>query len=297
MRIGTAEPGSTFLSQGTALKQLLDSRSISQPIEVVTALSASIENAQSLDTGAIQFGYMASNWIGRALRGEAPFRAPIELRMVSPANAGPLFFIVLASSGLSAVTQLKGKRICVGPATSGMAQHADTMFRALGWTKEDVQIVNLDFAQGAEALKRGKVDAQLQCPIPNKVMSALDASVDLRVLEWGSDLGTLLAFQPLYRPIIIRAGKLRCVRDDTRQPAVMNVIVTHAKVDAALVRDVTATIVSGAENLVSLDALYEGLPALFPELKAEGRKAFEFGGVALHDGAIAAYRDAALLGL
>jgi hypothetical protein len=295
MRIGTAEPGSTFLSQGNALKQLLDQRGVAQPIEVVTALSASIENAQSLDAGAIQFGYMASNWIGRALRGEAPFGKPIELRMVSPANAGPLFFIALASSGLNTVAQLKGKRICVGPSTSGMAQHADTMFRALGWTKADVQIVNLDFAQGAEALKRGEVDAQLQCPIPNKVMSALDASAQLRVLEWGGDFDTLLAFQPLYRPTTIRAGKLRCVLEDTRQPAVVNVIVTHANVDAGLVRSVTAAIVSGAKELVSVDALYDGLPDLFPELKTDGWKAFEFGGVPLHDGAVAAYRDAGLL--
>lgn len=295
MRIGTAEPGSTFLSQGSALKQLLDQRNVAQPIEVVTAISASIENAQSLDAGDIQFGYMASNWIGRALRGEAPFSKPIALRMVSPANAGPLFFIALASSGLSSVAQLKGKRICVGPATSGMAQHADTMFRALGWTNADVQIVNLHFAEGGEALKRGEVDAQLQCPIPNKVMTALDATADLRVLEWGADFDRLLAFQPLYRPTTIRAGKLRCVREDTRQPAVVNVIVTHAKVDAALVRDVTAAIVSGANELVSLDALYDGLPDLFPELKTDGRKAFEFGGVVLHDGAVAAYRDAGLL--
>ena len=295
MRIGTAEPGSTFLSQGSALKQLLDQRGVAQPIEVVTAISASIENAQSLETGDIQFGYMASNWIGRALRGEAPFGKPIALRMVSPANAGPLYFIALASSGLNSVAQLKGKRICVGPATSGMAQHADTMFRALGWTNADVQIVNLHFAEGGEALKRGEVDAQLQCPIPNKVMTALDASADLRVLEWGADFDRLLAFQPLYRPTTIRAGKLRCVRENTRQPAVVNVIVTHAKVDAALVRDVTAAIVSGTNELVSLDALYDGLPDLFPELKTDGRKAFEFGGVALHDGAVAAYRDAGLL--
>jgi uncharacterized protein len=295
MRIGTAEPGSTFLSQGNALKQLLDQRAIAQPVEVVTALSASIENAQSLDAGAIQFGFMASNWIGRALRGEAPFTKPIDLRMVSPANAGPLFFIALASSGLRTVADIKGKRICVGPATSGMAQHADTMFRSLGWTADDVKIVNLDFAQGAEALKRGEVDAQLQCPIPNKVMSALDASADLRVLDWAGDFEPLLAFQPLYRATTIRAGKLRCVRDDIKQPAVVNVIVTHAKVDAALVKDVTSAIVADAAALVQLEPLYDGLPELFPPLRSEGAKAFEFGGVPLHTGAVAAYRDAGLL--
>ena len=295
MRIGTAESGSTFLSQGNALKQLLDTRGIAQPIEVVTALSASIENAERLDAGELQIGFTASNWIGRALRGEAPFKKKIALRMVAPANAGPLFFIALARSGLHKVADLKGKRVCVGPATSGMAQHADTMFRALGWKAGDVTIVNLDFAQGAEALKRGEVDAQLQCPIPNKVMSALDASTDLRVLEWGSDFEPLLAFQALYRPTTIRAGKLRCVNSDTRQPAVVNVIVTHENVDAALIRDVTSAIVAGAHALVDLEPLYDGLPDLFAPLKTEGMTAFEFGGVPLHEGAIAAYRDAGLL--
>jgi TRAP transporter TAXI family solute receptor len=295
MHIGTAEPGSTFLSQGNALKQLLDQRGIGQPVEVVTALSASIENAQGLGQGAIQFGFMASNWIGRALRGEAPFKDKIELRMVAPANAGPLFFIALASSPLRTVADLRGKRVCVGPATSGMAQHADTMFRAFGWTNADVQIVHLDFAQGAEALKRGEVDAQLQCPIPNKVMSALDASADLRVLEWGADFQRVLAFQPLYRPTIIRAGQLRCVKQDTQQPAVVNVIVTHASVDAALVKSVTGAIVGDAARLVQIEPLYAGLPDLFPPLKTQGRAAFEFGGVPLHEGAVAAYRDAGLI--
>lgn len=295
MRIGTAESGSTFLSQGNALKQLLDKRGIAQPIEVLTALSASIENAERLDAGELQIGFTASNWIGRALRGEAPFAKKIELRMVAPANAGPLFFIALAGSGLQKVADLKGKRVCVGPATSGMAQHADTMFRALGWKPGEVTVVNLDFAQGAEALKRGEVDAQLQCPIPNKVMSALDASADLRVLEWGGDFEPLLAFQPLYRPTMIKAGKLRCVVADSRQPAVVNVIVTHANVDALLVKSVTSAIISGANTLVELEPLYDGLPDMFEPLKSEGKKAFEFGGVPLHDGAIAAYREAGLL--
>ena len=39
---------------------------------------------------------MASNWIGRAKNGEAPFARPLELAMAAPMNAGPLFFIVRA---------------------------------------------------------------------------------------------------------------------------------------------------------------------------------------------------------
>lgn len=295
MRIGTAEPGSTFLSQGVALKTLLERQGFAEPVEVMTALSASIENAEELSRDRLDFGFMASNWIGRALRGEAPFKAPIPLRMAAPANAGPLFFIVRADSPLKTVADLRGRRVCVGPATSGMAQHADTMFRALGLTAGDVTIVNLDFAQGAQALLAGDIDAQLQCPIPNKVMTALDASTNLRVLEWGEDLARVLAFQPLYRPTRLRPGQLRCIAHETAQPAVVNVIVTRANADPALVKSVVRAIINGAHALVALEPLYDGLPDLFEPLRTQGAAALEFSGVPLHEGAIAAYREAGFL--
>lgn len=295
MRIGTAEAGSTFLSQGLALKTLLERQGLQTNIDVVIALSASIENAEALARDALDFGFMASNWIGRAMRGEAPFTRDIPLRMVAPANAGPLFFITKADSSLRTVADLRGRRVCVGPATSGMAQHADTMFRALGLSASDLIIVNLDFVQGAEALKTGEIDAQLQCPIPNKVMSTLDASTDLRVLEWGEDLATVLSAQPLYRPTRLRPGQLRCVEKETAQPAVVNVIVTRANADSTMVRNVVRAILNGAHDLVEIEPLYEGLPNLFEPVRSEGAKALEFSGVPLHEGAVAAYREAGLL--
>ena len=116
---------------------------------------------------------MASNWIGRAKNGEAPFAQAIDLRMVAPMNAGPLFFIARADSDLRTVRDVRGRRLVVGPQMSGMAQHARVILGALGLTFDDITPLYLDFAAGAEALVRGEADAQLQCPIPNKVMTAL----------------------------------------------------------------------------------------------------------------------------
>src|ERR1700729_4025606 len=118
MRIGTAEPDSTFLSQGFALKTVLDRVPALAPVEVSTSAHASVENANRLEAGDIDFGFMASNWIGRAKNGEAPFTQAIDLRMVAPMNAGPLFFIARADSDLRAVTDLRGRRLVVGPQQS-----------------------------------------------------------------------------------------------------------------------------------------------------------------------------------
>ena len=44
-----------------------------------------------------------------------------------------------------------------------------------------------------------------------------------------------------------------------------------------------------------INPLFDGLGELFQPLKADGAKALEFGGVALHPGAARAYREAGLL--
>jgi uncharacterized protein len=296
VRIGTAERDSTFLSQGHALKTVLDRHPALTPVEVSTSAHASVENANRLEAGDIDFGFMASNWIGRARNGEAPFAQKIELRMVAPMNAGPLFFITRADSELRTVRDLRGRRLVVGPQQSGMAQHARVILDALGLTFADVTPIFLDFAAGAEALARCEADAQLQCPIPNKVMTALAARVLLRVLPHASaDLDTVLRAVPFYRRTVMRKGAIRGLDADVAQAAVVNVLVTHARTPENIVGEVAAAIFSARDELPRLNALFDGVAALFEPLRSNGAAALEFGGVVLHPGALAAYRAAGLL--
>ena len=296
VRIGTAERDSTFLSQGFALKTVLDRHANLAPVEVSTSAHASVENANRLAAGDIDFGFMASNWIGRAKNGEAPFAQNIDLRMVAPMNAGPLFFIARANSDLRTVTDLRGRRLVVGPQQSGMAQHARVILGALGLSFADITPIFLDFAAGAEALERGEADAQLQCPIPNKVMTALAARVLLRVLPYAAaDLDTVLRAVPFYRRTVMREGAIRGLDADVAQAAVVNVLVTHARTPENIVGEVASAVFNARNELPRLNALFDGVAALFEPLRSDGAASLEFGGVALHPGAVAAYRAAGLL--
>lgn len=296
LRIGTAERDSTFLSQGQALKAVLERNPALAPVEVSISPTASVENANRLAADDIDVGFMAANWIGRAKNGEAPFAQRIDLRMVAPMNAGPLFFIVRADSSLRSVTDLRGRRLAVGPEGSGMAQHARVMLGALGLTFSDVVPAYLDFAAGGDALARGDVDAQLQCPVPNKVMTALAERVLLRVLPYApGDLEEVLRAVPFYRRTTMRKNAIRGLDADVAQAAVVNVLVTHARAAEDKVRELTAAIFAARDELPGLNALFEGLGELFEPLRSEGARALEFGGVALHPGALGAYRAAGLL--
>jgi hypothetical protein len=295
-RIGTAERDSTFLSQGHALKTVLERDPALAPVDVSVSAHASVENANRLEAGEIDFGFMASNWIGRARSGDMPFTQPIELRMVAPMNAGPLFFIARADSALRTMLDVRGRRLVVGPEKSGMTQHARTILGTFGVGFTDFTPVYLDFAAGADALARGDVDAQLQCPIPNKVMTALAERIDVRVLPYAAgELDVLLRAVPFYRRTVMRKGAIRGLEAEAAQAAVVNVLVTHARVADAMVRAVSSAIFAARDELPRLNALFDGVGELFVPLRSEGAHALEFGRVALHPGALAAYRAAGLL--
>jgi TRAP transporter TAXI family solute receptor len=296
IRIGTSERDGTFHSQGQALKVICERRRELPQIEVLESHSASVDNANRLHSGEIEFGFMASNWIGRARAGEAPFAHPIDLRMAAPMNAGPLFFIAPAGSPIRLLDDLRGKRVAVGLRTSGMVQHVHGIFGALGMRFTDFTPAYLDFAAGAQALAAGEVDAQFQCPIPNKVVTDLMARMALRVLSYApGQIEKVIRTVPDYRSTIMRAHAIRGLEEDTAQLAVVNVLVTHSRVPEEIVREVVAAVIAEAGELGRLNPLFVGLQDLLQPLRIQGPAALEFGGVPLHAGALQACRAAGLL--
>jgi len=293
IRIGTSEIEGTFHRQGEAVAELLRAKHI---VETEPMAGSSVGSALGLHSGDLQFGFSASNWVGRALRGEEPFKEPIAIRMAAPANVGPMFFVVRADSDLHTIDDMIGRKISVNVTNSGMYQHTRTIFGILGISFDQFEPVHMTFEEGAVALKAGDIDAQWQCPIPNPVMTELADSTDVRVLEYGpGQLEKVIAEATFYRQAVIPVGAFRGVDKETPQVGVLNVIATHERVEDALVHEFVTTMIENATLLADRQELYRGLADLFAELKSEGQSVFEPGGVSLHPGAIQAYHDAGLL--
>lgn len=296
IRIGTSEYGGTFYTQGQAIVELFNRGRAESDKCVVQTTDASIHNAEQLDRGELEFGFMASNWIGRAKNATAPFTKPISLRMVAPANAGPMCFVKLASSPVQSVADFKGKRIAIGTKGSGMEQHIHTIFDVLGIAFDSFTPVHMGFAEGADALIAGAIDVQFHPPIPNKVLTDLSERGDIRVVPFGAgQLEKVLAQVPFYRPAVMEKNVFRGVVDDVTQVGVINVIVTHERIADSVVYDMAKTIAGNLDGLPQMNPLFKRLKDLFEPLRLQGASAFEFGGVALHPGAVKAYREAGWL--
>ena len=295
--VGTSEFESTFYTQAEAIAAVAKEQGAFDRVEVFPTPTASVGNAERLEAGQLEFGFLAANWIGRAARGEAPFERALDIRMAAPANSGPMFFVALRDSGLETVDDLRGRRVSIGPAGSGMAQHVATMFGVLGVGFETFEQVHLNFLDGANALAAGEIDAQFQCPIPNKVMTELAERADIRVLDYSAgQLETLLDRVGFYRPARVRAGVLRGHDRDSDQIGVLNVIATHARTPDDTVGRLALLMATQHESLAALNPLFDGLDRLFDPLKKEGAEGLAIDGVPLHPAAAAAYRELGLIG-
>ena len=297
IRIGTSELGGTFYTQGQAIAELFNRDRVETDSSVVQTSDASIHNAELLDRGELEFGFMASNWIGRAKNATAPFTKQIAIRMVAPANAGPMCFVRLAKAPIQSVADFKGKRIAIGTKGSGMEQHVHTIFDVLGIPFDGFTPVHMGFADGAAALVNGNIDVQFHPPIPNKVLTDLSQSAEIRVIPFSAgQLDKLFAQVPFYRPVVVEKNAFRGVVEDVTQVGVINVIVTHERIPERIVHGMAKAIADNLDTLPQMNPLFKGLKNLFEPLRTQGAAAFEFGGVPLHPGAIKAYEETGWLG-
>ena len=296
VRMGTSEYGGTFYTQGLVFADLFNRGRADSDKCTVQTTDASIHNAEQLDRGELEFGFMASNWIGRAKDASPPFARKIALRMVAPANAGPMFFVKLARSPIKSVADFKGKHIAIGTKGSGMEQHVHTIFGVLGIPFDTFTPVHMGFAEGADALIAGQIDAQFQPPVPNRVMTDLSQRADVRIVPYAAgQMEKILAEVPFYRSVKMEKGVFRGAVEEVPQIAVVNVLVTHERVPQPIVHDMAEAIAGNLDMLPQMNPLFRGLKDLFEPLRTKGTAAFEFDGVPLHPGAIQAHREAGWL--
>ena len=119
-----------------------------------------------------------------------------------------------------------------------MEQHIRTIFGILGLSFENFTPVYMGFEEGADALVAGDIDVQFHPPIPNKVLTDLSQRAEIRVIPFASgQMEKLLAQVSFYRPVVVRKNAFRGVMQDITQVGVINVIVTHERVDQSAVRD------------------------------------------------------------
>ena len=166
--------------------------------------------------------------------------------------------IVLADSGIKDVAGLKGKKVAVGAAGSGVEANARQIMAAAGVTYADIQVQYLSFNEAASNLKDGNIDAAfLTAGHPTAAVQDISATKDINVVKIDDAIvAKLQSTYPFYTKTTIPAGTYKGVDADTQTVAVQAMLAVSAKLDAAVVEKMLQTMyaAAGSERLTAAHA-------------------------------------------
>jgi TRAP transporter TAXI family solute receptor len=90
---------------------------------------------------------------------------------------------------VKSLADLKGMRVSVGDAGSGVYNNAKTLFEAYGMTLKDIQENNLSVGDSANAMKDDQLDAFFfTAGVPTTAITELATSMDVFMLSLGDDV-------------------------------------------------------------------------------------------------------------
>lgn len=224
------------------------------------ASGASAENIRLIDQGEAELAIVQNDVADYAYNGTNDFEGEQIQSFSVIASMYPEFvqLVVHADAGIESLADLKGKRVSIGAAGSGVYTSAVQYLEIAGLTVDDIEAQYLSFAESSDAIKNRQIDAAfITAGIPNAAIQELGATSDVKLLSL--DEATIAAIEeayPFYAHLVIPAGTYPNQTEDVQAMAIRATLICSADMDEELVYNLTKT-------------LYEKTDALSHAKKAE----------------------------
>lgn len=170
---------------------------------------ASVENVNLLTQGKVDMVLALSDVVTDAVKGENNFDKPIDnIQQIAVLFPNVVQIVTTKKSGIKNIEDLRGKRIAVGDQGSGTEVNARTLLEGFGITYDDITVDYLGFAEAADGMKAGKVEAAFfSSGLPNSSLMELEQGLDLQLISVDQDkLKEIIASKPYFKTFEIPAG-------------------------------------------------------------------------------------------
>jgi len=285
----TGSTSGVYYPLGNALSSIF-MKSIPGARASVQVTQGSVENLRLLDTGDGELAFSLGDTVSAAWKGnaDAGFKAPLShLRGVAAIYSNHIQIVVSEASGVKDLTDLKGKRVSVGPKQSGTELNARAIFTAAGMRYEDFGRTDyLPFGQSAKMIEQGDLDATLQSAgLGVDSIRHLSTAVPIRMLAIPKDT-VLKIGDPAYVPAVIPARTYEGQSEAVETAGVVNFLVTRDGVSADMVYAMTKSLFGNLGQLVQTHPAARGISV---------KDALTGLPLPLHPGAERYYREVGLL--
>ena len=199
----------------------------------VESTGASKANIQMLASGDADIAIVQNDVMYYAYTGTDLFAGGAPITGFSAvASCYPEYVQILAKKDITSIADLAGKRVSVGDAGSGTEFNAKQILGAYNLSFDDIKVSNQSFADSADALKNGTIDAAfVVAGYPTTAVTELATNFDFNLLPIDDEhAAKLQADYGFYYYGVIPGGTYSPVADDVPAVAVMATIVASNKV-------------------------------------------------------------------
>ncbi len=220
---------------------------------------ASVENTRLLVTGEAQAALGTGNVVFAAYHGSGRFaqRGRQPILAIGALYPNAIQIATLASSSISGLEGLRGKRVSVGAPGSGTEAMNKDIFNALGITYDDfASAARLSYAETTSAMKDGNLDAgSLSVGLGASALMDLASTRDMALVCMTDDeIATVTEAFPYYSAFTIPGDTYPGVSDDCATIQVANHLFVPADADPELVYQMTRVLFESRAKLVQTSA-------------------------------------------
>ena len=256
MTMGTGGSAGTYYAFGGALgSQIQKSTGIS--VNVVTS-DGSKANILGIDEGDFQLGTVQSDVMAYAWAGSRSFEkdGKIDSFRVIGGLYAEAVQLVTTNPNVKSVADLAGKKVSIGAAGSGVYFNAVDVLAAAGLDLDDIDPQYQSFADSADALKDGKIDAAfIVAGAPTPAITELFTSNTAYLVPIDGAVATkLFSDCEYYTEYTIPANTYNGQTEDVKTVTVKATLIVSADASEEDVYEITKAIFENIEAITSAHA-------------------------------------------
>ncbi|MEX0819945.1 MAG: TAXI family TRAP transporter solute-binding subunit, partial [Pirellulaceae bacterium] len=246
LSMGTAPVGGAFPVVGGAVAEVLNAHKGSIDWKVqAKGTKGSQENIRRLASGDLQLALSNAAITYFAVRGEAGWEKAYEVRSIVTLAPNVALFIARSDSGIQKISDLKGKRVIVGPSGAGFEMFVQPVVEEHGVKWSDFTQLNATQSGAVDMLGDGAADAAfLGGAVPTASITQATSTFNVQFVPFDeSARQRLIEKYPFFHAATIPAGTYKGLDQDFEGLNVGSMhMITSASQDEELVYQLTKSI-------------------------------------------------------
>ncbi|MBQ7956130.1 MAG: TAXI family TRAP transporter solute-binding subunit [Lachnospiraceae bacterium] len=256
MTMGTGGTSGTYYGYGGVIGQYIKNKAGIDVVVVST--DGSKANIQGIAAGDYQLGTVQSDVMSYAWDGTRSFETEGKVdsfRTVAGLYAEAIQLVTMDPE-IKSVADLKGKSVSIGAPGSGVYFNAMDVLSAAGLTEKDINAQYQSFADSADALKDGKIDAAfIVAGAPTPAITELCTTNDAYLVPIDGDVAEkLMASCPFYTVYDIPAGTYEGQTEAVKTVTVKATLIVSASASEEEVYNLTAAIFDNIDAITAENA-------------------------------------------